>query len=133
MTEKLGTLTAKIDALRAKGFSDDEINQLLSSSMPAEAPESPFNIGEIFNNCASKDEWNQQVDDTEQLYIKQGSYCLLFIGLGMIAGILGIKGYYPFEVGFSLVVACIVINFLVITYFMPKEREKIKFFIKKRR
>ncbi|KAB1176898.1 hypothetical protein F6477_16300 [Photobacterium damselae subsp. damselae] len=133
MTEKLGTLTAKIDALRAKGFSDDEINQLLSSSMPAEAPESPFNIGEIFNNGASKEEWNQQVDETEQLYIKQGAIFVALIGFGIISVILCVKGYYSIETGMTIAVIVFTLLFLVSTYFMPKEREKIKFFIKKRR
>lgn len=133
MTEKLGTLTAKIDALRAKGFSDDEINQLLSSTMPAEAPESPFNIGEIFNNGASKEEWNQQVDETEQLYIKQGVIVWVCLGLFAIFLSLGVNRvipeYWIFPLCFSVICVCI----LALTFFMPKNRDKIKFFVKKRR
>ncbi|MGR5283546.1 hypothetical protein [Photobacterium damselae] len=132
MTEKLGTLTAKIDALRAKGFSDDEINQLLSSQAQAEVPESPFNIGEIFNNGASKEEWNQQVDETEQLYIKQGAIFICFLGLAMLT--VGI-GRYFISLDVAKVISTIWLGFAVVSlaYFAPKNREKIKFFIKKRR
>ncbi|NVO72869.1 hypothetical protein [Photobacterium damselae] len=132
MTEKLGTLTAKIDALRAKGFSDDEINQLLSSSMPAEAPESPFNIGEIFNNGASKEEWNQQVDETEQLYVKQMAIFIGCLGFGMIS--VGFSDYlYPREWARVIFAISMGACAIVMAYFAPKNREKIKFFIKKRR
>ncbi|HIF9274928.1 hypothetical protein [Photobacterium damselae] len=132
MTEKLGTLTAKIDALRAKGFSDDEINQLLSSQAQAEVPESPFNIGEIFNNGASKEEWNQQVDEAEQLYIKQMAIFIGCIGVGMIAA--GLGGYLiPYDLGQIIFVISLGVGVLVWAYFAPKNREKIKFFIKKRR
>ncbi|HIF9266848.1 TPA: hypothetical protein ACX6Q4_002511 [Photobacterium damselae] len=132
MTEKLGTLTAKIDALRAKGFSDDEINQLLSSQAQAEVPESPFNIGEIFNNGASKDEWNQQVDETEQLYIKQGAIFIGCLGVCMITGIIGDRVMPEM---WAELISSISFGAAVITmaYFAPKNREKIKFFIKKRR
>ncbi|KAB1180899.1 hypothetical protein [Photobacterium damselae] len=132
MTEKLGTLTAKIDALRAKGFSDDEINQLLSSQAQAEVPESPFNIGEIFNNSASKEEWNQQVDDTEQLYIKQGAIFIGFMGIGMITK--GVGGYFMPDMWVELIsTISLGICICSLAFFAPKNREKIKFFIKKRR
>ncbi|MGR5116650.1 hypothetical protein [Photobacterium damselae] len=133
MTEKLGTLTAKIDALRAKGFSDDEINQLLSSQAQAEVPESPFNIGEIFNNGASKEEWNQQVDETEQLYIKQGAIFIGCLGICGIIGSLAVNRVIPViwaEVIFTVSLGA---GAIVMAYFAPKNREKIKFFIKKRR
>ncbi|WP_340642404.1 hypothetical protein [Photobacterium damselae] len=133
MTEKLGTLTAKIDALRAKGFSDDEINQLLSSTMPAEAPESPFNIGEIFNNGASKEEWNQQVDKTEQLYIKSNALIMLFISAPFYLSVLmGLDVISPVTWG-NLSVISVCLSGFVMVLFVPKCREKIKFFIKKRR
>ncbi|HIF9325779.1 TPA: hypothetical protein ACX6RQ_003385 [Photobacterium damselae] len=132
MTEKLGTLTAKIDALRAKGFSDDEINQLLSSAMPAEASESPFNIGEIFNNGASKEEWNQQVDETEQLYIKQGAIFIGCLGVCMITGIIGDR-VMPEMWAELISTISLGAGILSLAIFAPKNREKIKFFIKKRR
>ncbi|HIF9334040.1 TPA: hypothetical protein ACX6RM_002300 [Photobacterium damselae] len=132
MTEKLGTLTAKIDALRAKGFSDDEINQLLSSQAQAEVPESPFNIGEIFNNGASKEEWNQQVDEAEQLYIKQAAIFIGCLGFGMIS--VGFSDYlYPREWARVILAASLGAGILSLAIFAPKNREKIKFFIKKRR
>ncbi|HIF9078224.1 TPA: hypothetical protein ACX6NV_003111 [Photobacterium damselae] len=132
MTEKLGTLTAKIDALRAKGFSDDEINQLLSSQAQAEVPESPFNIGEIFNNGASKEEWNQQVDEAEQLYIKQAAIFIGCLGVGMVS--IGFGGYLiPWDWVNIIVSISLGAGILSLAIFAPKNREKIKFFIKKRR
>ncbi len=129
---KTMTLAAKVDALRAKGFSDEEIENLMAP--PAQATsDTPFNIGEIFNNGASVDEWNQNVDDTEQLYIKEGSIGVVVLGIGIIGVILGVKGYYPIEIAGAIVTSAFVLNMLMLTYFMPKYREKVKFFVKKRR
>ncbi|MGR5333672.1 hypothetical protein, partial [Photobacterium damselae] len=125
-------LAAKVDALRAKGFSDEEIENLVAPSAQATS-ETPFNIGEIFNNGASAKEWNQNVDDTEQLYIKEGSIGVVVLGIGAIALILGVKGYYPIEIAGAIVTGALFLNMLVLTYFMPKYREKMKFFVKKRR
>ncbi|MBF7101102.1 hypothetical protein [Photobacterium damselae] len=133
MTEKLGTLTAKIDALRAKGFSDDEINQLLSSQAQAEVPESPFNIGEIFNNGTSKEEWNQQVDETEQLYIKQMAIFIGCLGIGFLSAGLAANKVISSDLAQIIFVISLGMCVLVWAYFAPKNREKIKFFIKKRR
>ncbi|HIF9499458.1 TPA: hypothetical protein ACX6SJ_003983, partial [Photobacterium damselae] len=95
--------------------------------------DTPFNIGEIFNNGASAEEWNQNVDDTEQLYIKEGSIGVVVLGIGAIALILGVKGYYPIEIAGAIVTGSLFLNMLMLTYFMPKYREKMKFFVKKRR
>ncbi|HIF9519456.1 TPA: hypothetical protein ACX6SR_003940 [Photobacterium damselae] len=129
---KTMTLAAKVDALRAKGFSDEEIENLMAPSVQATS-DTPFNIGEIFNNGASVDEWNQNVDDTEQLYIKEGSIGVVVLGIGIIGVVLGVKGYYPIEIAGAIVTGAFVLNMLVLTYFMPKYREKMKFFVKKRR
>ncbi|MGR5367930.1 hypothetical protein [Photobacterium damselae] len=129
---KTMTLAAKVDALRAKGFSDEEIENLMAPSAQASS-ETPFNIGEIFNNGASIDEWNQNVDDTEQLHIKEGSIGVVVLGIGIIGVILGVKGYYPIEITGTIVTGAFVLYMLVLTYFMPKYREKMKFFVKKRR
>ncbi len=129
---KTMTLAAKVDALRAKGFSDEEIENLMAP--PAQATSDiPFNIGEIFNNGASVDEWNQKVDETERLEISVGSYMVLVLGIGAIAVILAVKGYLTIEVATAIGVGNILIAFLVMTFFMPKQRELIKFFVKKRR
>ncbi|HIF9442158.1 TPA: hypothetical protein ACX6SK_002413 [Photobacterium damselae] len=128
---KTMTLAAKVDALRAKGFSDEEIENLMAPSAQATS-DTPFNIGEIFNNGASAEEWNQKVDETERLEILIGSYIVFTIGVGFISLILMIKGYFPFEIGFSIIVGDILVGFLIMTFFMPKQRELIKFFVKKR-
>ncbi len=128
---KTMTLAAKVDALRAKGFSDEEIENLMAPSAQATS-DTPFNIGEIFNNGASVDEWNQNVDDTEQLHIKEGSIGVVVLGIGAIGFILGLKGYYPIEIAITILLGAIFGNMLVLTYFMPRYREKMKFFVKKR-
>ncbi|HIF9375084.1 TPA: hypothetical protein ACX6RV_002977 [Photobacterium damselae] len=128
---KTMTLAAKVDALRAKGFSDEEIENLMAPSVQATS-DTPFNIGDIFNNGASAEEWNQNVDDTEQLHIKEGSIGVVVLGIGAIGFILGWKGYYSMEIAMAILVGALFGNMLVLTYFMPKYREKMKFFVKKR-
>lgn len=132
MTDKLETLTGKIDALRAKGFSDEEINALLNHSQ-TEAPESPFNIGEIFNNGASKDEWNNKVDEAEGLFIKQGS-----IISGMALTIILLSNLVRYDVldkTLSLWIGSVLISAGLVWFvsYSPKVRDNFKFFIKKRR
>lgn len=130
---KLTTITAKVDALRAKGFSDEDIDALLNTpAAPLPHKDSPFNIGEIFDNGASAQEWNKQVDETEKLYIYQNSYLFFTLGVAAIAFILMMKGYIEFFTAWYIGVVDILIAFLVMTYFMPKWREKAKFFVKKR-
>ncbi|HIF9205225.1 TPA: hypothetical protein ACX6QF_003912 [Photobacterium damselae] len=129
---KTMTLAAKVDALRAKGFSDEEIENLMAP--PAQATsDTPFNIGEIFNNGASAEEWNQKVDETEKLGIYQSSYMVFTVGLAWIVIILMVKGYIPPNVTMVIVAIDLLLAFLVMTFFMPKQRELIKFFVKKRR
>lgn len=130
MTDKLETLTGKIDALRAKGFSDEEINALLNHSQ-TEVPESPFNIGEIFNNGASKDEWNKKVDETEGIYVAQG---LIMVSLfAVIAVILNLIEYdiVTASVGTWVVFLCVSIGLIWFATYGPKNRANYKFFIKK--
>ncbi|HIF9499411.1 TPA: hypothetical protein ACX6SJ_003936 [Photobacterium damselae] len=128
---KTMTLAAKVDALRAKGFSDEEIENLMAPSAQATS-DTPFNIGEIFNNGASAEEWNQKVDETERLEILIGSFIFLLLGIGGIVLILTVKGYIPSDIGMGIDIAVILFGFLGMTVFMPKQRELIKFFVKKR-
>ena len=87
-TPPMMSLTAKINALRDKGFSDDEIDQLLASPASSEPVKaSPFNMAEMVNNGSSIEEWNKQVDETEKLYINTEAFSVLFIGASMIIGI----------------------------------------------
>lgn len=130
---KLTTITAKVDALRAKGFSDEDIDALLNTpTAPLLHKDSPFNIGEIFDNGASAQEWNKQVDETEKLYINQNSYLFFAAGLLFIAMILSVKGYIDPVIIWYFGIIDVLVAFLVMTYFMPKWREKAKFFVKKR-
>lgn len=127
------SLTAKINALRDKGFSDDEIDQLLASSASSEPVKaSPFNMAEMVNNGSSIEEWNKQVDETEKLYINTEAFSVLFIGMGIISMILMVRGFIDFHIGMSLFVIFFVLTVLVHVFSAPKYREKIKFFVKKR-
>ena len=127
------SLTAKINALREKGFSDDEIDQLLASPASSEPVKaSPFNMAEMVNNGSSIEEWNKQVDETEKLYINTEAFSVLFIGIGMISVILLVRGFIEFHMAVSIGIMCIVLVFLVQVFSAPKYREKIKFFVKKR-
>jgi hypothetical protein len=127
------SLTAKIDLLRKKGLSDDEIDQLLASPASSEPVKaSPFNMAEMVNNGSSIEEWNKQVDDTEKLYINSSAWNVLFIGIGMITVILLVRGFIEFHIASVIIVASLIAPFLIDVFFMPKYREKIKFFVKKR-
>ena len=127
------SLTAKIDLLRKKGLSDDEIDQLLASPASSEPVKaSPFNMAEMVNNGSSIEEWNKQVDETEKLYINTEAFSVLFIGMAMISIILMVRGFIDFHIAMSLFVICFVLTVLVHVFSAPKYREKIKFFVKKR-
>ena len=127
------SLTAKIDLLRKKGLSDDEIDQLLASPASSEPVKaSPFNMAEMVNNGSSIEEWNKQVDETEKLYINTEAFSVLFIGASMISVILLVRGFLEFHIAVSIGIMCLVLAALVQVFSAPKYREKIKFFVKKR-
>ena len=132
-TQPTMSLTAKINALRDKGFSDDEIDQLLASPASSESVKaSPFNMAEMVNNGSSIEEWNKQVDETEKLYINTEAFSVLFIGIAMIIAILYIRGFINSTIGITCVIISLVFAALVQVFSAPKYREKIKFFVKKR-
>jgi hypothetical protein len=127
------SLTAKIDLLRKKGLSDDEIDQLLASPASSEPVKaSPFNMAEMVNNGSSIEEWNKQIDDTEKLYINTEAFSVLFIGASIITIILSLRGFIEFNIAAPIYVICLVLTALVHVFSAPKYREKIKFFVKKR-
>lgn len=127
------SLTAKIDLLRKKGLSDDEIDQLLASPASSEPVKaSPFNMAEMVNNGSSVEEWNKQVDETEKLYINTSAFIVLFLGIGMIIGILGVRQIIDFELSFIIMCITVFVSILISNGVAPKYREKIKFFVKKR-
>ncbi|PSW80322.1 hypothetical protein [Photobacterium damselae] len=129
MTDKLETLTGKIDALRAKEFSDEEINALLNHSQS----DHQDSLGGLFNNGATKDEWNEQVDNAEKLYLKQTGVGVASLLAGLIAFSLGSNDIIPMDwgvIGLFLGMGGI---WITMAYYAPKNREQFKFFIKKRR
>jgi hypothetical protein len=89
-------------------------------------------MAEMVNNGSSIEEWNKQVDETEKLYINTEAFIVMFIGIAMIFFILGIRGVIEFYTGITIGILSMVIGFMVDVFYMPKYREKIKFFVKKR-
>ena len=125
------SLTAKIDLLRKKGLSDDEIDQLLASPASSESVKaSPFNMAEMVNNGSSIEEWNKQVDETEKLYINSNAWSVLFIGVGIIIVILMVRGFIEFHIAGAGIILSLIMVFIADVFYMPKYREKIKFFVK---
>lgn len=129
MSDKLETLTGKIDALRAKGFSDEEINALLNHSQS----DNQDSLGGLFNNGASAEEWNEQVDNAEKLYLKQTGIGVGSLLAGMIAFSLGTNEIIPLEWGIIGTFLGMGGGWITMAYYAPKNREQFKFFIKKRR
>lgn len=129
MTHKLETLTGKMDALRAKGFSDEEINALLSHAHS----DNHDTLGGLFNNGASAEEWNEQVDNAEKLYLKQTGIAVASLLAGIIAFSLGRNDIIPMDWGIIGLFLGMGGLWITMAYYAPKNREQFKFFIKKRR
>ncbi|ARR51873.1 hypothetical protein ETN89_20650 (plasmid) [Photobacterium damselae subsp. damselae] len=129
MTHKLETLTGKMDALRAKGFSDEEINALLSHAHS----DNHDTLGGLFNNGASAEEWNEQVDNAEKLYLKQNGVAVVFFIACLISLALGDYDIIPMDWGFVGAFLGFSGVWITMAYYAPKNREQFKFFIKKRR
>lgn len=129
MTDKLETLTGKIDALRAKGFNDEEINALLSHSQG----DNQDSLGGLFNNGATKEEWNEQVDNAEKLYLRQTGIGVASLLAGLIALSLGSNDIIPMDWAFIGGFLGIGGIWITIAYYGQQNRDQFKFFIKKRR
>lgn len=114
----LSSLTAKMDALRAKGFSDDDINQILSggASSPAVKTEEEKEYIE---------QWNERVDSVHKYEWFMGVVISLFIGFlatGLYIGLL------TGPVLVSLIIGLVV----VVLFFSFIQTNRIKEFFKKR-
>ncbi len=129
MTAELSSLTAKMDALREKGFSDEEINALLS---PVSAtPSHSLPLSE--EDKAYAEQWNENIEETARTSWK----AFFFLLLGMLITALPLidaainktmvrsGGGYWFIIGF-------VILSIVIIYTNYKQEQRVKFFFKKR-
>ncbi|KJF97440.1 hypothetical protein [Photobacterium leiognathi] len=126
------TITAKVDALRAKGFTDSDIDDLLGGVAVSEQKAPPMHLGEIFDNGASAEEWNKQVDENEQLYIYRSNCLMLTVGIAFITVMLTVKGYLDVFTGWFILAGDVLFGFIAVAYFMPKWRDKTNFFVKKR-
>ena len=89
-------------------------------------------MAEMVNNGSSIEEWNKQVDETEKLYINSNAWSVLFIGVGIIIVILMVRGFIEFHIAGAGIILSLIMVFIADVFYMPKYREKIKFFVKKR-
>ena len=130
MTAELSSLTAKMDALRAKGFSDEEINALLSPVAVAAQP-NPLPLSE--NDKAYAEQWNENIEETARTSWKVFFSCLVgmvitalpLINAAVSGTMVGRNGVYWFLTGFiSIAIAIVYVNY--------QQEQRVKCFLKKR-
>lgn len=126
MTAELTSLTAKMDALRAKGVSDEEINTLLSPVAVAAQP-NPLPLSE--DDKAYAEQWNENIEETART-----SWKVFFVGL-----IIMLTAIYPVLIARmddSFAVPWFIFWFAVfavgIVYTSYQQEQRVKFFFKKR-
>ncbi|MGR6831170.1 hypothetical protein [Aliivibrio wodanis] len=127
MTAELTSLTAKMDALRAKGFSDEDINTLLSPVAVAAQP-NPLPLSE--NDKAYAEQWNENIEETARTSWKVFFFGILAIIITIWPLLFGGVENVEFAIQWGFV--CIVISFIGITYIGYKQEQRVKFFFKKR-
>lgn len=125
MTAELTSLTAKMDALRAKGFSDEEINALLS---PVAVAAQPNLLPLSENDKAYAEQWNENIEETART-----SWKFFFIALGIM-----FITIYPTiaEMDDSFAVPWFFGGFILLAvgtiYTNYQQEQRVKFFFKKR-
>ena len=125
MTAELTSLTAKMDALRAKGFSDEEINALLSPVAVAAQP-NPLPLTE--DDKAYAEQWNESIEETART-----SWKVFFSVLAIIV----MMGYPLFtQMDDSFAVPWFFFWFIFagigIVYTNYQQEQRVKLFLKKR-
>ncbi len=121
MTAELSSLTAKMDALREKGFSDEEINALLS---PVSAtPSHSLPLSE--EDKAYAEQWNENIEETARTSWKV--FFMIFVFAFIIA--------YPMFIAqmddsFAVpwFIGGFIILFVGIIYASYKQEQRVKFF-----
>ena len=110
----LDTLTAKMDALRAKGFNDDEINQLLAggASTPAVKTEEDKEYIE---------QWNERVDSVHKYEWLAGCVVALFV-----------LPLFVFDLSTQAAYTLIISGVVLMAAFAFFQTSRIKEFFKKR-
>lgn len=125
MTAELTSLTAKMDALRAKGFSDEEINALLSPVAVAAQP-NPLPLTD--GDKAYAEQWNESIEEAARTSWKAFFAILVFAFIiaypTFIADMDSSFAAPWFLCGFAIM-------FVGILYFSYQQEQRVKFFLKK--
>lgn len=122
MNQELSSLTAKLDALREKGFSDDEINAILSSPAPQAQPSAQADMGNpesvgvyqflksspssmpVTDDMTESDrayakEWNKRIDKLSFFFGWKadaiGFAIILWLGWPILASVIDAKINFP--------------------------------------
>ena len=134
MTAELTSLTAKMDALRAKGFSDEEINALLS---PVAVAAQPNLLPLSENDKAYAEQWNENIETIIE-NDKKGWIPFILLLVGWIPHLLSLLSGDPFNSPFDSIystywlLCCYALFFWIVFGSMYKQVDRAKFFFKKR-
>ena len=126
MTAELSSLTAKMDALRARGFSDEEINTLLS---PVGVAAQPNLLPLTDGDKAYAEQWNENIEETART-----SWKFFFIALGIM--FITIYPLFIARMDDSFAVPWFIGGFILLAvgtiYTNYQQEQRVKFFFKKR-
>lgn len=126
MTAELTSLTAKMDALRAKGFSDEEINALLSPVAVAAQPNLlPLTDGDK----AYAEQWNENIEETARTSWKV--FFIVLVGMFITAFPLFIARMDP-SFAVPWFIGGFIVLFVGIICASYQQEQRVKLFLKKR-
>jgi hypothetical protein len=125
MTAELTSLTAKMDALRAKGFSDEEINTLLS---PVAVEAQPNLLPLTDGDKAYAEQWNENIEETARTSWKIFFSGLFIMAIMMYPTLAKMDDFFavPWFFFWFIILA------VGIVYTNYKQEQRVKFFLKKR-
>ncbi|GEK15906.1 hypothetical protein [Aliivibrio fischeri] len=126
MTAELSSLTAKMDALREKGFSDEEINALLSPVLAAPSHSLPLSE----EDRAYAEQWNENIETIIDKDKKTWIPFALLLIIGWIPKVFSDNPHSDFSTYW--LVGCYVLLFGGAFVFNYKQVGRAKFFLKKR-
>ena len=126
MTAELTSLTAKMDALRAKGFSDEEINALLS---PVAVAAQPNLLPLTENDKAYAEQWNENIETIIE-NDKKGWLLFILLLVGCVPKIFSDDPFSSFSTYW--LIGCYALCFGIAFVSMYKQVDRAKFFFKKR-
>ena len=134
MTAELTSLTAKMDALRAKGFSDEEINTLLS---PVAVVAQPNPLPLTDGDKAYAEQWNENVETIIENNKKGWIPFITLMIVAWLPTVFSLLSDNPFDNKFKDIapywtLGCYALLFGGVLIFNYKQVDRAKFFFKKR-